>query len=120
MNHQELETEMLKAARTLTQQIDRYRAEGENYAVAKHDYSVALSKKLLTLRDEGQSVSLAESLAKGDERVAEYREQKDVAYARWRAAGAHIGVLQSQVDICRTLFAWERQERFENPIPGGE
>lgn len=120
MNHVQLETELLRAARTLTKQIEEYRSHGEEYAAAKRDYSIKLAKKLLELTDAGKPATLSDQLAKGDEDVAEARQRKDVAFALWRAAAEHIHVLQTQVDIARSLFAWEREERFENPLPGGE
>lgn len=120
MNHVELETQMLTAARMLNQQISDYRKLGTDYAERKRDYAIKLSKKLLELSQAGKPATLSDQLAKGDLDVANARLEKDVAYSLWRAAGIHIGILQSQVDICRTLFAWEREERFENPVPGGE
>ena len=120
MNHVQLETELLKAAKMLTKQIDEYRAHGQEFAATKREYAIALSKKLLELADAGRPATLSDQLAKGDEGVADARQRKDVAFVLWRAVAEHIHVLQTQVDIARSLLVWEREERFENPIPGGE
>jgi hypothetical protein len=49
------------------------------YAKAERTYRVALSRKMLELKASGMAVTACETVAKGDERIAALRFERDVA-----------------------------------------
>ncbi len=64
------------------------------YAVSEHAYRLALAQKIAELRADGQPTTLAADLARGDEKVARMKMQRDIAdgvkeaamQSAWRAS----------------------------------
>jgi hypothetical protein len=65
----------------------------KNYAHKERTYRVALARRILELRQQGMAITACEVVAKGDQRIAELREERDIAeglketakHAAWRA-----------------------------------
>lgn len=65
----------------------------KQYAQKERLYRVALARKILELKLGGMAITACETVAKGDQRIAELREERDIAegvketakHAAWRA-----------------------------------
>jgi hypothetical protein len=80
-------------------EVEQRRVEGEihtaykDYARKERLYRVALARRILELKREGMAITACETVAKGDERIAVLREERDIAeglketakHAAWRA-----------------------------------
>ena len=83
----------------LTQALKEYRQRGNDYANAYKNYRIAVAKKLLKLRDEGMSVTIAYDIAIGDEKVAELKIQEIIAESLYNNCKEAINTYKLQIKI---------------------
>lgn len=107
----EILLELQSQMKLLDASLKQYRKTGTDYAQTEHDYKVALSKKVLELRAEGQAVTLIQLIAYGDKEVALKRLQRDIALATYEANKEAINVKKLQVKV---LQAQIEKEYYNN------
>ncbi|BFN03888.1 hypothetical protein [Clostridium tetani] len=85
-----------------------------NKARTEKDYRIALAKKMLILRNvEKYPSNMINDLAKGDEKVAQLRLQRDIAESSYYTAISSIDNLRLEIETLRSLLTWLRTE-FKN------
>jgi hypothetical protein len=100
-----------KKNRELSSKNDELSTLAENMANAERDYNVALSRKLLTLKADGMSITLCDKIAKGDKIIADLYFQYRVAEAIYDAGKKKIQSLAINIDSYRSLLSWAKSER---------
>ena len=105
---------MAEKNRMLTQKNDEYIDLNEKRASAERSFSIALSKKMLMLKIDGQSVTLIDKVAKGDEMVADLKYALDVSEGVCKACLNSIKALTIQIDSYRSLLAWQKAEMLRS------
>lgn len=78
----EIEAIMTKGEQSLSE----YKNYAKDYAVKEHDYRVALSKRLLERRAEGQAVTHLTDIVKGEKDIAKLRFDRDIAEGLMKSA----------------------------------
>lgn len=81
---------------------------GYERSKAEHTYRVALAKELLINRDKGLPVTLNNDVSKGNEVIAKYKFNRDVAESRYettlerlRLRKIELGIVERQVEAIR-------------------
>ena len=89
----------------LTSALSEYKKRGQDYAKAYRDYRVKVAQKLLELKAEGMPVTISYDIARGDEEVANAKEQEIITECLYKSCQEAINVyklkikiLQSQID----------------------
>lgn len=95
----ELWQEILDEQRLLDRTVRELKPRGKARAQAEHDYRVALSKRLLILRAEGNAVTHLADIAKGEPEIAELRLQRDIADSLYQSALESINVQKLKIRI---------------------
>lgn len=97
--------QMNKLIGLLNAALEELSKRGIAYAEAYKDYRIAVSKKLLILRDMGMPVTIAYDIARGDEKVAELKRQEIITESSYRSCmeaintyKLEIKILQAQID----------------------
>jgi len=82
---------------------------------AEHErnYHVALSKKALELKAEGESITFINLFIKGDKRIADLRFDYHVSDAKSKACLQAIKDIRVAIDSYRSLLAWEKATKTE-------
>ena len=96
--------------RLLTSKNAEYLRFNQQWAEAKEIYLVALSQKLMALRSEGEPVSIAKDLAKGDRHVAQLEKNMIVAEGIMKACDQSMRDIRSEQDMQRSLLSWLKAE----------
>lgn len=85
--------------------VKHLRKTGTAYAEAEKAYKMALNKKALEMRDEGQAVGMINLIIYGQPEIAELRLKRDIAEVVYKAnqeainaAKIHINVLREQIE----------------------
>ena len=106
---EELQSEISKLDQTLTQ-LKRY---GKEFAQSQSNYYIGLRSEILRLRDNGESVTLASTLAKGTPKVAELRMKRDIAEALYKACQEGIMTYKLKIRIIENQLQreWTSVER---------
>ena len=74
-------------SRDMTAAADFRARAARDAAAAEHDYRVALAKRIVELHDQdGVAWTVAQDVARGDAKVAELRQRRDVAEGMKEAA----------------------------------
>lgn len=81
-----------------------------DHAEAKRDYEIALAKCILSLKSEGQSVTLIPKLSTGDKVVAELGFKMLVAEAMVKACLQSMKNIHAVLDATRSTLTWLRNE----------
>lgn len=118
MNHASLERSMADAVRKLRAAGHALGVAGQSLAETEREYRRLLAVKLVDLVDAGRPAGLSADLARGDPVVSEAKYKRDLAEAEVDRAKAEIRLHEARIDICRTLDAFERHERFASPGTG--
>ncbi|WFA10353.1 hypothetical protein [Tissierella sp. Yu-01] len=81
---------------------------GYEKAKAEYTYRVALAKELLINRDKGLPVTLTNDVSKGNEQIAKYKFDRDVAETNYeaileklRAIKIELGIVERQIEATR-------------------
>ena len=73
-------------------------------------YRIALRKEILKLKLEGQPATLINDLAKGEEKVAKLRLERDIAKDSYYVCLNAIENLRIEIDVLRSRVTWLRAE----------
>jgi hypothetical protein len=87
--------------------ISELKERGKVYAKAEHDYRVQLSKRLTTLRAEGQPVTHLIDIAKGEPEIARLRMERDIAESLYSTAQEAINVYKLKIRVLESQLARE-------------
>jgi hypothetical protein len=110
---------MAEKNQMLTAKNEEYKALVEKRADALYNYRVAVGKRVLELRIDGHSVSLVETLVRGDPICADLKRDPicadlkrkyEIAKGVERANLESIKDLRSAIDTYRSLLAWQKAE----------
>ena len=82
-----------------------------DYAEAKRDYEIALAKKMLELKSDGQPVTLVPKLATGFRAVGELGFKMNVAEAMVKACLQSMKNIHAVIDGTRSTLTWLRNEK---------
>lgn len=77
---QELQIELNSLRGDLNKAIAIIRERGKAKAVAERDYRMALAKEILLFRDSGVPVTIISDLFRGNEKIAELKMNRDIAF----------------------------------------
>lgn len=101
-------TELEKLREDLNNIIGELNRAGYLKAKTEYTYRVALAKELLLNRDKGLPVTLNNDVSKGNEIIAKYKFDKDVAettyditYEKLRAIKIELGIVERQMEAIR-------------------
>lgn len=83
----------------LDKAVQQFKARGNVYAQAEHDYRVALSKCILTHRADGMPVTIISDVCRGDPEIARLRLERDIAEAVYKSALEAIQSYKLQIRI---------------------
>ena len=86
-----------KEIENLNKILNEYKKYQKDYAVKERDYRVALSKRLLELRAEGQAVTHLADIARGMRDIAELRFRRDIAEGLVRSAEEGINFYKLKI-----------------------
>lgn len=83
---------------------------GLKKAETERNYRVALSQEILKLKTEKYPATLIIYMAKGNERVANLRLNRDIAESAYFVALDAVNNLRSEIEILRSKLTWIRTE----------
>ncbi|SMC17274.1 hypothetical protein SAMN02745134_00277 [Clostridium acidisoli DSM 12555] len=83
---------------------------GIKKAEAERNYKVALNKKILILKAEKYPATLTLELAKGDEKVADLRMNRDIAESSYYTAVDSMNNIRLEIETMRSILTWLRVE----------
>ena len=87
--------------------VEEMKKRSFNLAKTKHNYAVALSKRLVELRAEGQAVTHLLDIAKGEPQIAKLRYEKDIAQGLYDSSKEAINVYKKKTDVLKEQYARE-------------
>lgn len=83
---------------------------GIKKAEAKRNYAIALNRKILQLKAEKYPATLIQDMARGDEKVAALRLQKDITESDYFTAISAEDNLRLEIETLRSMLTWLRVE----------
>ena len=83
----------------LTSALSEYKKRGQDYAKAYRDYRVKVAQKLLELKAEGMPVTISYDIARGDEEVANAKEQEIITECLYKSCQEAVNVFKLQIKI---------------------
>lgn len=90
---------LVKLRQELRQLVTELESAGVKAAQAERTYRINAAKAMLLLKQDGVPVTLIMELVKGDERVAEYRFNRDVADVRYKTTQERINAVKREITI---------------------
>ena len=81
----------------LNKTLSEYKKYQKDYALKEKNYRVALSKRLLELRSQGQAVTHLADIARGMEDIADLRFKRDIAEGLVRSAEEGINFYKLKI-----------------------
>lgn len=90
---------LTKLRQELRQLVTELETAGISAAQAERTYRVVAAKAILLLKKDNMPVTLIMELVKGDERVAEYRFNRDVADVRYKTTQERINAVKREITI---------------------
>ena len=101
---------MAEKNRMLSSKNDELSELYKEYAEAEQNYNIAYAQKLTRLRMEGEPITLAKELAKGDKTVSDLFYKMRIAEGVLNACREKIKDLRSSIDTYRSLLSWLKAE----------
>ena len=77
---------------------------GKLYAHAEHDYKIAMAKEMLSLRDNGEKVTIMRDLCYGTPSIAKLRLERDIAETMYKSALEAINVKKLKIRIMENQY----------------
>ena len=99
MSGQDLYLEVQEKLAMLDEALRQSKKRGQEYAQTEHDYRIALAQQELIERDKGMPATLVSDLARGTQKIARLKMQRDIAESMYRAALEAINVYKLQAKI---------------------
>lgn len=93
----ELYEELKKWKELLTKAITEIGSRGRAYAKAYKEYRVLLAQEMLKLKDNGIQITILSDIARGNEQVAEAKEQEIIAEALYKSCLEAINSYKIQI-----------------------
>lgn len=94
-------SEVFRKAEMLETALAENKKRGEALAEAERVYRVALSAKILELREAGYPTTLIGDLARGDREVAKLKFDRDCAEVVYESSQEAINVYKKVIDVLR-------------------
>ena len=83
----------------LTSALSEYKKRGQDYAKAYKNYRVKVAQKLLQLKAEGMPVTISYDIARGDEEVANAKEQEIITECLYKSCQEAVKVYKLKIKI---------------------
>ena len=83
----------------LTSALSEYKKRGQDYAKAYKNYRVKVAQKLLQLKADVMPVTISYGIARGDEEVANAKEQEIITECLYKSCQAAVNVFKLQIKI---------------------
>ena len=83
----------------LTSALSEYKKRGQDYAKAYKNYRVKVAQKLLQLKADGMPVTISYDIARGDEEVANAKEQEIITECLYKSCQEAVNVFKLQIKI---------------------
>lgn len=99
MSGQDLYLEVEEKLAMLDEALRQSKKRGQEYAQTEHDYRVALAQQELIEREKGMPATLVSDIARGKQKIAKLKMQRDIAESMYRAALEAINVYKLQAKI---------------------
>lgn len=95
----DLVNELLFKTKELNKLVDDSNNYGQLLAKAERTYRISLATKLIELKSSGVAATLCSDLARGDEIIAQLREERDKAEVWYKSSLEHIMASKLEVKI---------------------
>lgn len=83
----------------LTSALSEYKKRGQDYAKAYKNYRVKVAQKLLQLKADGMPVTISYDIARGDEEVANAKEQEIITECLYKSCQEAVNVYKLKIKI---------------------
>ena len=83
----------------LTSALSEYKKRGQDFAKAYKNYRVKVAQKLLQLKAEGMPVTISYDIARGDEEVANAKEQEIITECLYKSCQEAVNVYKLKIKI---------------------
>ena len=103
----DLASTLMEKMKLLDASVSSLHSLGTDAARKEKEYRVKYAKTMLSMKAEGQSVSLIEGLAKGNEEVATAKLEWDIAVSKWEAAREYTLSVKKEIDIYNDIIRRE-------------
>jgi len=116
MNPDGIMTAMREKNLLLQEKNDEMVSLAIEQANMQHDYRIAVASEIAKRRLNGESITLAETMAKGTPEVADKKVEFVVAEAKYKSCISSIKVTLAAISTLRSLLVWEREEKYNKNI----
>lgn len=99
MDGSNLINELLYKTSSLKKLVEEANRYGLDLAKAERIYRISLATKLIELKASGVAATLCSDLARGDEIIAQLREERDKAEVWYKSSLEHIMASKLEVKI---------------------
>lgn len=106
---QDLVNELNQYRHNLNKAIEELKKRGQVKAKAERDYRVELAKEILQLRAEGVPVTIINDLARGNEKIASLKMERDIAESLYESNMQYIYSCKINIDIVQKQIEAERK-----------
>ncbi len=110
MTPQQIMDLMRKKNQELSSKNEDYIKLNEKMAKAEMEYNIAYAEKILHLKMDGEPVTTAKDLAKGDKVVAKLRYAFVGAEGAYNACRESIKDLRGALESARSILSWLKAE----------
>jgi len=110
MNPQQIINGLEDKNRQLTLKNDELAELYQSLSEAERQYNIAYAQKVTQLRMDGEPITLAKDLAKGDKIIADLFYKMRIAEGVLNACREKIKDLRSAIDTYRSLLSWLKAE----------
>ena len=83
----------------LTSALSEYKKRGQDYAKAYKNYRILVAQKLLQLKADGMPVTISYDIARGDEEVANAKEQEIITECLYKSCQEAVNVYKLKIKI---------------------
>ena len=104
---QELTLELERIRNDLHKSMQLLRKNGEDLAQKEHDYQVAKAQTVLTMKEDGCTITEIGLTIKGKPEVAKKLLERDIAKTMYEANQEHINVTKLELRIVENQIARE-------------
>ena len=101
---------MAEKNRMLSMKNDELVELYKTHAEAEREYNIQYARELITLRANGEPITLAKDLAKGEKVVSDLFYKMRIAEGVLNACREKIKDLRSSIDTYRSLLSWLKAE----------
>ena len=110
MTPQQLIDGLADKNRQLTMKNDELQDLYKTHAEAEREYNIAYASKITSLRINGEPITIAKEIAKGDKPVADLFYKMRIAEGVLNACRERIKDLRSSIDTYRSILSWLKAE----------